>query len=124
MRREYLVLRKKLLEHRKNVIELREKKFKRFIINLAKIFGDRATIVLIGSRTNNTAKTYSDFDLIIIYRNLSEREVCDTVRKLKDLDLPIDFTPINVKNFSLDNKVFKEMLREKKILHDGIGLFS
>ncbi|MHA1722399.1 MAG: nucleotidyltransferase domain-containing protein [Candidatus Baldrarchaeia archaeon] len=41
--------------------------------NLAKIFGDNATIVFIGSRAKNTVKTYSDFDLIIIYRDLSEK---------------------------------------------------
>ena len=73
MQEEYLALRWKLLKHRKNVIESRTKKFEKFVANLAEAFGDKATIILIGSRARRTAKTYSDFDLLIIYKDLKKR---------------------------------------------------
>jgi len=124
MQREYLALRRKLLKHRKTVIELRSKKFEEFIKELAKILGDKATIILIGSHAKRTARTYSDFDLLIIYRDLKEEEIYDTVRQLKSSDLPIDILPVNVKDFNPNDKILAEMLKERKILHDGIHLFS
>ncbi|MCD6515742.1 MAG: nucleotidyltransferase domain-containing protein [Candidatus Asgardarchaeum sp.] len=123
MQEEYLALRWKLLKHRKNVIESRTKKFEKFVANLAEAFGDKATIILIGSRARRTAKTYSDFDLLIIYKDLKEEEVYAVVRNFKSMDLPIDFLPIRIEDFNPNDKLLKEMLKEMRILHDGIKLF-
>ncbi|MHA1859933.1 MAG: nucleotidyltransferase domain-containing protein [Candidatus Asgardarchaeia archaeon] len=123
MREGYLALRWKLLKHRENIIRFRPKKFEEFTKKLIKFFGDKATIILIGSRAKNTAKTYSDYDLLIVYRNVNEEEIYDAVRKFKDPDLPIDLIPINVKDFNLNDKMMGEILKDKKILHDGIGIF-
>lgn len=124
MQREYLALRQKLLKHRKTVIELRSEKFEEFIKELAKVFGDKATIILIGSHAKKIARTYSDFDLLIVYRDLREEDIYDRVRQLKSSDLPIDVLPVNVRDFNPNDKILAEMLKERKILHDGIHLFS
>jgi len=123
MQEEYLALRWKLLKHRKNVIESRTKKFEKFVANLAEAFGDKATIILIGSRARRTAKTYSDFDLLIIYKDLKEEEVYAVVRNFKSMNLPIYFLPIRIEDFNPNDKLLKEMLKEMRILHDGIKLF-
>lgn len=90
---------------------------------MAEAFGDKATIILIGSRARRTAKTYSDFDLLIIYKDLKEEEVYAVVRNFKSMDLPIDFLPIRIEDFNPNDKLLKEMLKEMRILHDGIKLF-
>ena len=39
------------------------------------------------------------------------------------MDLPIDFLPIRIEDFNPNDKLLKEMLKEMRILHDGIKLF-
>lgn len=80
-------------------------------------------MILIGSRAKNIAKTYSDFDLLIVYRDLKE-EIYNTVRRLKSIDLPVDLLLINVENFDPNDKLLREILKQKIIIHDRIKIFS
>jgi len=124
MQKEFLALRRKLLKHRATVIESRTKKFDDFIAKLSEALGDKVTIILIGSRARGTAKPYSDFDLLIVYKGLKEDDIYATVRTCKSMDLPVDIILMRVDDFNSNNKVLKEMLKGMRILHDGLKLIK
>jgi len=69
-------------------------------------------LILIGSRAKNIAKTYSDFDLLIVYRDLKE-EIYNTVRRLKSINLPVDLFLISVKT-SIQTTNYSENYLNKK----------
>ena len=100
MQGESSILRWKLLKHRKEVIDSRETKFKAFIAKLSEALGDKVTIILIGSRARKTAKAYSDFDLLIVYKDLKEEEIYEKVSRIKSMDLPGDILVIHLDDFN------------------------
>ena len=125
MHEKFSTLRWRLLKHRKEVIDLRETKFKEFVAKLSEVLGDKVTIILIGSRARKTAKAYSDFDLLIVYKDLKEEEIYKRVSRVKSMDLPIDILAMHLNDFNPEkNKLLREMLRSMKILYDGLALFS
>ncbi len=81
----------------------------------------RSTIVLFGSRAVEKQLPYSDFDVAVIVEELGDAlaEV-EELRKLKPKGMSLDLLVISKKE--LQDPLIREMLRNAKILYDGLGI--
>lgn len=100
----------------------REREFMKFVQTLTLNHGKDVTIVLFGSRARGDYNMMSDFDLLVIYKN-------KTVRELDE------YKPIGVQVFYLDleelddrlqefNTILIDAVVEGRILHDGLNIWE
>jgi len=80
-----------------------------------------STIVLFGSRARGDYMLYSDYDVAVVFRKVTdERELMLRIRGLKPGGLSLDLLVLSVDDLS--DPVIREMLKGCVILYDGLDL--
>jgi len=80
-----------------------------------------STIVLFGSRARGDYMPYSDYDVAVVFRKVTdERELMLRIRGLKPGGLSLDLLVLSVDDLS--DPVIREMLKGCVILYDGLDL--
>jgi hypothetical protein len=77
--------------------------------------------VLFGSRARGDYMPYSDYDVAVVFRKVTdERELMLRIRSLKPSGLPLDLLVLSVDDLS--DPVIREMLKGCVILYNGLDL--
>ncbi len=101
-------------------MEKREEKFRAYVEILKKKFPN-TTIVLIGSRAENKALPYSDYDLVVIFKEINNKfSLIEEIRKYKPKGFSLDLIVLSLED--LKDPVIAKMLKKKVIFHDGLNL--
>lgn len=114
---------KKYLEARRKALKERPRLFNRFLENLREALGDRASIIVFGGRARAglEADEPRDYDILVVVASEQEvGEVEETVYRLKPKKLPVDVI-VATKN-QLQNPIARQMLRNRKTLHDPLNV--
>ncbi len=112
---------KEIFAYRRKCILNYEKLFRGFINKLIVEFGEKISIVLFGSRGRGDNKESSDYDLLIVLKEGEDKDRLQ-ILKLKPLSVPMDIIVVNPSELS--NPVLKKMLKQSKVLYDGLKCFS
>lgn len=97
--------------------------FEDFIKRIVSSYQERVTIVLFGSRARGDYWPSSDYDLMIFLEHVDDEMLEATkILQLREEKIPVD---VIVKNASeINDPIVTEMLKHKKILFDGLKIFS
>ncbi len=98
-----------------------EKLFQEFIGRLIAEFRGEISIILFGSRGRGDNRESSDYDLLIVLREKGNEQYL-RILKLKPLSVPMDI--IIVSPNELENPVLSRMLKNSRLLYDGLNCFS
>ena len=110
-------------EYLRNRVKRYEELFKKFIDNIVQLLGNKVTIILFGSRASGENMESSDFDLMIIVENDADRlSLMEKLYELKPEGVPIDIVVIKKKELEIGT--IKKMLKNRRIIHDGLGIFT
>ncbi len=81
----------------------------------------KSTILLFGSRARGDSLPYSDYDIAVILEHVDDKvKVVERLRRLKPKGLSLDLIVVSIDE--LNDPIIKEMLRDSKVLYDGLGL--
>jgi len=81
------------------------------------------SIVLFGSRARGDYLPYSDYDVALVLPDSDCSDkigVAEEARRLRPRGLSLDLVVLCASE--LDDPLVKQMLRDKKVLYDGLGL--
>ena len=113
-------LRRRLLRSRAKKIIIQEKLLPCFVRNISLKY-PKVTIILFGSRAQNTQLPYSDYDIAVIFEKVDDRiRLIEDIRRMKPRGLPLDL--IVLAKEELSDPIIARMFRKSKILYDGLGL--
>ena len=94
--------------------------FEKFVEKLKKEYANKISIILFGSRGRGDNMESSDFDVLIILENKTNRDY-QIIYQLKPAELPVDAVIITPDE--LQNPVIKKMIMGSKVIYDGLILF-
>ncbi len=81
----------------------------------------KSTVLLIGSRARDDHLPHSDYDVLIIIREVNDKiKLVEELRKLKPLGLNLDLMVITLDE--LEDPITKQMISKCKVLYDGLGI--
>jgi len=111
------LLLKKLRERLTKLDEL----FHKYVKALSNLY-PYSTIILFGSRARGECLPYSDYDIMIIIKDINDKiERVVNAYKIKPPELAVDLVLISEKE--LEDPIIEKMLREGcKIIYDGLGI--
>jgi len=113
-------LRSKLLSYLARKIEMSSKLFNEYVERLRGKY-TKSIILLHGSRATGRQLPYSDYDLIVVLEQVDNRfKLIEEMRRLKPMGISVDLTVISINE--LDDPIIRMMLRESKVLYNGLNL--
>ena len=81
----------------------------------------KSTIVLFGSRARGNHLPYSDYDIAVVLEHVDDKiGVIEKLRRLKPRGISVDLVVFSLEE--LEDPIVREMLREGKVLYDGLGV--
>ena len=96
------------------------KLLKRFVEELVSKYREVA-VVLFGSRARGSALPYSDYDIAVIFKSVSNKiELAEEIYKLKPPELPADIVVLELSE--LRDPIVRKMLSECIVLYDALSI--
>ncbi len=109
-----------MIRRRREEVSSYKKIFDEFIEALKRKY-PRCTIILFGSRAVKRHRASSDFDVTVVMEgSFDEVEMAAKILRLRSRGIPIDLLVIN--RDSLDSKEVKILLKDFKVIYDGLGI--
>ncbi len=109
-----------IIRRRREEVSSYKKLFNEFIEALKRRY-PRCTIILFGSRAVKRHRASSDFDVVVVMEgSFDEVEMAAKILRLRSRGIPIDLLVIN--RDSLDSKEVKILLKDSKVIYDGLGI--
>ncbi len=115
------ILTERIFAFRRRVISSYKKLFKELVDSIRKLYNDRVTIILFGSRASKTNRESSDFDIFVVLEKISKEDL-KLIYSAKPDFLPTDI--ILITPADLKNPVIKSMMKTSEIIFDGLNLFE
>ncbi|MGC9105023.1 MAG: nucleotidyltransferase domain-containing protein [Thermoprotei archaeon] len=96
--------------------------FEEFVERVVQRYGGKVTVVLFGSRARGDHWPSSDYDVAVILPSVDDPvEEAAEIYHLKR-GFPADIVVLTPKD--LENSVIRQMLKDRKVLYDGLKLFQ
>ncbi len=97
---------------------------KHIIRSIRKVYGDNITIILFGSRARGDHSLRSDFDILVITETPGDilENIVRIRRSIGKKTFAIDI--IVIKPEDITNPVIERMMKNMRVLYDGLGVFS
>lgn len=108
-----------LIRRRREEVSSYDKLFDEFVEALKQRY-PHCTIILFGSRAKKKHRASSDFDVIVVMEGVDEAEMATKMLRFRPRGIPIDLVVIN--RDSLDKKEIKILLKDSKVIYDGLGI--
>ncbi len=115
-------LRRKFLKKRLEVIKQANNLFEKFVKKLSSALSNHASIILFGSRARRTSGSASDFDLLIIHDGIPRETLEELIFKYHPRSIPLDILFLETSEVDFHSEIFKKMIRDAKLLHDGLNI--
>ncbi len=97
--------------------------FNNFVKRVVERYGGRVTIVLFGSRARGDYWPSSDYDVMIFLEDVRDEALEATeILQLRESPFPMDV--LVKKKDDVANPLVSEMLKHKRVIYDGLGLFA
>ncbi len=96
--------------------------FEEFIKKVVNYYNGKVSIVLFGSRARGDFWPSSDYDVMIILEKVNDE--IEEATKIRGMKRGFSADIIVITPDKLNDGVIKEMLKYKKVLYDGLGLFN
>ncbi|MGQ4891259.1 MAG: nucleotidyltransferase domain-containing protein [Candidatus Njordarchaeia archaeon] len=108
----------------KDLVYAESREFLRGLIEVIRErYQGKVSIILFGSRARGTSSDRGDFDIMVVLEKMRD-PVNEAVEIRKRIPLrgrfPLDLVFVEVKD--LKSKLIKQMLKDKKVLFDGLNL--
>jgi len=114
---------RKYLESRRRALRERPKLFREFVEKLIEALGCRASIIVFGgrARVGLDSEEPRDYDVLVVLEDSDDVEqVEELVHRLRPRGVPMDI--IVVKRSTLRSAIAKQMLKERTVVHDPLGI--
>jgi predicted nucleotidyltransferase len=96
--------------------------FEEFINKIISYYNGKVSIVLFGSRARGDFWPSSDYDIIVILEKVDDE--IEEASKLYSMKRGFLADIIVITPDKLNNKIIETMLKYKKVLYDGLGVFK
>jgi len=96
--------------------------FEEFINKIISYYHGKVSIVLFGSRARGDFWPSSDYDIIVILEKVDDE--IEEASKLYSMKRGFSADIIVITPDKLNNKIIETMLKYKKVLYDGLGVFK
>jgi predicted nucleotidyltransferase len=96
--------------------------FEEFINKIINYYHGKVSIVLFGSRARGDFWPSSDYDIIVILEKVDDE--IEEASKLYSMKRGFSADIIVITPDKLNNKIIETMLKYKKVLYDGLGVFK
>ena len=96
--------------------------FERFVERVVRHYNGRVSVVLFGSRARGDSWPSSDYDVLVVLEKVEDE--AEEASKLYSMKRGFSADIIVVTPDKLQLGDVKDMLKHRKVLYDGLGLFE